>query len=1059
MALWFLKRPLVNLRIRNRLLLACPPVFLLMVLAGSGFLYLHVRETVKENVAARLRHATRTTVHVVGAEALQAVRGHLRDISRRCVEIARTLEGRAEAGVLAEREARRLAKEAMLREPVGKSGYIFCLNSKGEVVFHPLPDPYAAFSPPPDLVGEITRKKDGWFEYHVTEKKTGRIRNKAMYMARFLPWDWIICVTVDRAEFSSLALKEEFQRNFPPLSLEDGFSFVLDEWGGLVDLPGNTPPFINIKDPDMDAFTREIRSRKAGETLYWTGLRGHDAPVHMWAVYNTIPEFGWTVVSSCEWRTITAPVRGVLLLFGAWLMVMALVCVLVSLVIGNSITRQARALRDRFEQGARGDCPVRAPNPPGDEPGELAALFNTFMCNLEEAERQRAKAVRELQESERSHRLLAENMTDVVWILDGRLVIRYVSPSVARQLGYTSGEITGRDIAELFRPEEFRELVRLVSGTLDSKNPVAAPGQTVTTELETLRADGTWVSTEAVIGFFRDEDNSITGILAVSRDISGRKRAERALRESEEKLRRLSELLPETVCDGAPTGAAALELLEQARHGERPCHAVIVDHKTPEKGGEAFVQAARGLAPPGETAFLMRRSAVRKMDHGSLEKAGVSACLAKPARLSLLVPAPRSALSAANEEGAGRILVPGPADGETGSRGDAFWDASVLLVEDSPTNQIVALSALEKLGCAADVAENGEEALARLRSKRYDIVFMDCQMPAMDGFEATRRIRAMEGPAGRTPVVAMTANAMAGDKERCIEAGMDDYIAKPVRQRSLLAVLGRFFPKAGAKPRLPYAKALIALAGRGLEQAALDAVSRAFPGTQVRTAGSGVEALTLLGGVLPDLFILDPALEDIDAVSLVRHLRGEARFSNTLCIAATGLSPDHFKVKALAAELATGVVHGEEELRGRIFGLAGIVAGAREAREEPVFVQQQPVQEGEEPVVFDPESVRGAVGDDPATVREYLEIFLADMPAQIERLQEAHAREDVSGLARLAHRVKGAAADVGGKRLQAAALELEKAAAHQARETLPGLVTAVAREYEALAQALRAYKA
>jgi two-component system, sensor histidine kinase and response regulator len=120
---------------------------------------------------------------------------------------------------------------------------------------------------------------------------------------------------------------------------------------------------------------------------------------------------------------------------------------------------------------------------------------------------------------------------------------------------------------------------------------------------------------------------------------------------------------------------------------------------------------------------------------------------------------------------------------------------NILLVEDSLVNQKVALSILRKLGCLPDVAANGREALEAMRMKAYDLVFLDCQMPEMDGYEVARRIRKdstlQSSPA--VPVIAMTANAMKGDREKCLDAGMDDYIAKPLKKSDFQTVLERYF--------------------------------------------------------------------------------------------------------------------------------------------------------------------------------------------------------------------------------------------------------------------------
>ncbi len=113
----------------------------------------------------------------------------------------------------------------------------------------------------------------------------------------------------------------------------------------------------------------------------------------------------------------------------------------------------------------------------------------------------------------------------------------------------------------------------------------------------------------------------------------------------------------------------------------------------------------------------------------------------------------------------------------------------VLLAEDNPVNQLLARGLLTCLGCDVDVAANGQEAVRLFAADRYDLVLMDCMMPGLDGYEATAAIRRIEPAGRRTPVVAMTANAMQGDRERCLAAGMDDYLSKPVDREALAGVL------------------------------------------------------------------------------------------------------------------------------------------------------------------------------------------------------------------------------------------------------------------------------
>jgi CheY-like chemotaxis protein len=139
-----------------------------------------------------------------------------------------------------------------------------------------------------------------------------------------------------------------------------------------------------------------------------------------------------------------------------------------------------------------------------------------------------------------------------------------------------------------------------------------------------------------------------------------------------------------------------------------------------------------------------------------------------------------------------RIANPGRASAAAAEEALESQSANLLLVEDNPVNQKVALGLLRRLGYEADAVSSGIEALEAARAGSYSAILMDCQMPGMDGFEATAAIRRLEGPMSRAPIIALTANAMPGDRERCLRAGMDDYIPKPVQIDKLSEVLERW---------------------------------------------------------------------------------------------------------------------------------------------------------------------------------------------------------------------------------------------------------------------------
>jgi len=239
--------------------------------------------------------------------------------------------------------------------------------------------------------------------------------------------------------------------------------------------------------------------------------------------------------------------------------------------------------------------------------------------------------------------------------------------------------------------------------------------------------------------------------------------------------------------DAAESGARAIAILREAENMGKPYPLILLDAQMPEMDGFALVECIKSNPLWRSATIMMLSSAGQHGDGKRCRELGVSGYLMKPVRQAELLESILQALGRRTMQEESPALVTRHTLRERGG------NLRILIAEDNAVNQVLAARLLEKRGHTVQVAENGKAALAALENQSFDLVFMDVQMPVMDGFEATAAIRRLEKVSGNHLfVVAVTAHAMVGDRERCLEAGMDDYITKPLRLQDLSGLFERF---------------------------------------------------------------------------------------------------------------------------------------------------------------------------------------------------------------------------------------------------------------------------
>ncbi|MGM0576929.1 MAG: response regulator [Myxococcota bacterium] len=241
---------------------------------------------------------------------------------------------------------------------------------------------------------------------------------------------------------------------------------------------------------------------------------------------------------------------------------------------------------------------------------------------------------------------------------------------------------------------------------------------------------------------------------------------------------------PET----APGGSEGLDRLRSAAERGRPFPLLLLDSSMPGMDGMDVARAVSEDARLRRTSVIMLSSAGAPAEMSRARELGVARFLTKPVKSSDLL------VAIEHELGAGRVVVEAPAEAE---EEPGMPPLRVLVAEDDPVNRKVAQSLLEQRGHEPVMVQDGRAAVERLGRERFDVILMDVRMPDMDGLEATRAIRARERETGEhVAIVAMTAHAMKGDREQCLDAGMDDYVSKPVRADDLVAALRRVLDRA-----------------------------------------------------------------------------------------------------------------------------------------------------------------------------------------------------------------------------------------------------------------------
>lgn len=523
-------RFLENIQIRYKLLFSYLITFCIILTLGSIVIYSIVRNTIEANIESELKNATDAMLNMVQTSVSVSIQNHLRAVAEKNLEMVTHLYSLYQNREFTEAQARQLAESLLLSQRIGTTGYIACVSSAGVMVVHPETEWIGKDINRYGFVRQMREKRQGYIEYDWKNPGEVQARPKAMYMAYFEPWDWIIAVSSYRREFTTLVNIDDFRDSILSLQFsQSGYAFVTDNKGNVIIHPSLQGVNV-VEEKAFPNYPLEIMLKeKSGKIVYPWQNPGEDRMRDKLVLFNYLPEYEWIVASSSYLDEFYAPLDKVSNVIIFTVLGCILLVLPITALISASITNPLAKLVNRLEQGARGDLSVRLKEHSHDEVGRLAWHFNSFMeqleaysQNLETEVKERKDAEVALRYSENRYRSVIEAMPDpmVVYDMGGRVI--YLNPAFTDVFGWTSEECMGRKL-DHFVPKENWDETRKGLKTITSGKPLSS------VETRRLTKSGQIIDVSTRGAVYRSPTGRQVGSVIIHRDVSDLKRLEKQL--------------------------------------------------------------------------------------------------------------------------------------------------------------------------------------------------------------------------------------------------------------------------------------------------------------------------------------------------------------------------------------------------------------------------------------------------------------------------------------------------------------------------------------------------
>ncbi len=438
-----------GLKFRNRLLITFLFVFIPLILMGSTFVYYKVKTILQTVIEKELQGSTDSLTDLIKTTASVSIKTRLHAIAEKNLNIAQHYYERYTSGSLSRAEAMERIEETFLSQPIGISGYIYCLNSQGIVKIHPNEKVKNTDVSGFEFVRRQLETRNGYLEYDWKNPGEDKERPKALYMVYFEPLDWIISVSSYRNEFYHLVDIDDFKDNLLSHKTgHTGYAFVIAEDGTMLVHPGIQENDHTYQSAYPKDFFKQMLDKKNGQIKYsWTN-QGDKRPRERLVIFKHLPEYKWIVASSSDVEDVYMPINA----FGnsiAFILVIIILCSIgITYFISTSVTRPLVSVMEKLKTGADGDFSIRMDEGNSDEFGQLARHFNSFMEQLEKNQEQIKTEIRKnvevqaaLVENDLKLRSLFNQSFQHTGILSPSGILEEINQSALEFSGCTADEV------------------------------------------------------------------------------------------------------------------------------------------------------------------------------------------------------------------------------------------------------------------------------------------------------------------------------------------------------------------------------------------------------------------------------------------------------------------------------------------------------------------------------------------------------------------------------------------------------------------------------------------